>query len=355
MATFTSMQDARLKKEETLDNQSSKESLTHLLVSNGFADLLPKDKTQLSAVEYDRLAKALETAKKKKLGKFAVEVVNDAASKKKTKNTNHNNNNNNNYNNVNKTESHVRILKWIRKPEEKKDLFEKWHNKEVTAIVDQVWSGSTLHVELVPNEKEWTHWLVPIRVVGCVTPQVRKLKGGSENDHYTNGYDHDDNSNDNDNDNDNDNYNHYDDNDDGDDDDNYNHYDDNDDGNDGNQRYRYNKSHSPKWSYEAKEYTEGRLLSQRVKVKLVASDLQHNLYGIVQHPKGQIALSLLRSGLAYFEPWTAALLSEHEQKQMKKALHDAQSKRVCLWRDITSSAIAAIPQQQQQQDFVVGV
>jgi len=175
----------------------------------------------------------------------------------------------------------------VRTPEERNKILEEYQNKDIPAIVDQVWSGSALRMELIPNEKDNLHLLVPIHLAGCTAPRSKQVpnedaKKDNENTDQTQRSDR--------------------------------------------------KIDVPRWTNEAKEVTEARLLSQRVTIKIVAADQKSNLYAIVTHPKGQIAVSLLRLGLAEYESWTAQLLSTKEQKQMKEAMKSAQSKRLHIWQ-----------------------
>ncbi|ETO12321.1 hypothetical protein RFI_25053 [Reticulomyxa filosa] len=329
------------------DAKTNKESLTYLLVANGFAELNFREKTQLSAVEYDRLSKALEKAKKMKLGKFAdggdrvfgrsTQQDGDDDDNEEEEEEEDNNNNNNNNNNDNDNEDdindensreeeerlpykeekkvergiisksahgkenklkrmHVRKLVVIRTAEERRKVLAKYLNKDVPAIVDQVWSGSTLRLELLPNEKDdYVHELVPIHLAGCTAPRCRPPESASKDDVASKKR----------------------------------------------KAASTQTNHdtmatvSVKWSNEAKEFTEGRLLSQRVIVRIVTADQKSNLYGIVTHPKGQISTSLLRVGLAEYEPWTARLVASKDQKDMKEAVQMAQEKRLHIWQDKT--------------------
>ncbi|ETO25275.1 tudor / nuclease domain-containing protein [Reticulomyxa filosa] len=246
------------KSKNSNEPNAQRESLSNLLVSSGYADLNLKDKN-LSPVEQERLSKALEKAKKSGLGKFV-----DGGGKH---------------------QEHVRKVVIVRTPEERKKIADKYTNKTIPAVVDQVWGGSTLRLELIPDGKNLTHEVVVVNLAGCTAPRSQ----APQNE------------------------------------------DDTDKGNKG--KGGGNRKNAPRWSSEAKEFTEERLLSQRVTVKIVATDANSNLYAIVSHPKGQIALSLLRAGLAEYESWTAQLLNNKDQKEMKEALKSAQDKRINIWQD----------------------
>ncbi|ETO29361.1 tudor domain-containing protein / nuclease family protein [Reticulomyxa filosa] len=246
-----SEKEGKEKRKEKGQRKNTKESLTYLIVSNGFAELNAKEKTQLSPTEYEKLSKALEKAKKSGLGKFAdggatADVDKKLADSKKKGGK--------------QQVPHVRKLVFAKKPEERSKILNKYLNKEIPAIVDHVRSGSTLSVELIPDEKNNIHEIT----------MMKKKKGGNRK--------------------------------------------------------------SERYANEAKEFTEQRLLSQRVTVKILAADQKFNLYGVVSHPNGQIAVSLLRTGLAEYESWTAELLSKEEQKAMKEALKSAQEKRLHIWQ-----------------------
>jgi len=57
------------------NKKSNKQSLTKLLISNGFGDLQLKEKTLLSTKEYNNLSTAWNNAKKKVWGNLQVPML----------------------------------------------------------------------------------------------------------------------------------------------------------------------------------------------------------------------------------------------------------------------------------------
>jgi len=98
-----------------------------------------------------------------------------------------------------------------------------------------------------------------------------------------------------------------------------------------------------KFAYEAKHFTEERLLGQEVKVKILLVDKSNVIYATVIHPNGRISASLLRQGLSMYDSWTASLCDSIEQRALLDAIKEAKEKRNGIWKtkdpnsfDITS-------------------
>jgi len=120
-------------------------SLTHDVVSAGWAELMAKGANTLSEKEFKALEAAAQQAKASGLGRYA--VSND---------------------NKNELKKHTRQVEWVKKNHS--DLCEKFKNKEVDAIVDQALSGSTLRIELLPKDSK--HKMVNVNLAGCNAPRL---------------------------------------------------------------------------------------------------------------------------------------------------------------------------------------
>jgi len=142
--------------------------------------------------------------------------------------------------------------------------------------VDQVLSGSTLRVELLP--KEGKHKMVTINLAGCNTD--RPPRRDDTNAQNPNQF-----------------------------------------------------SKSEQLALESQRFTEERLLGQEVKVKMLLADKLNNIYATVLHPNGRIAVSLLKQGLAMYDPWTTNQCDPAEQRALLAAVNEAKEKRIGIWKD----------------------
>eukprot|EP00475_Leptophrys_vorax_P017560 TRINITY_DN2419_c0_g1_i1.p1 TRINITY_DN2419_c0_g1~~TRINITY_DN2419_c0_g1_i1.p1 ORF type:complete len:990 (-),score=358.13 TRINITY_DN2419_c0_g1_i1:152-3121(-) len=90
---------------------------------------------------------------------------------------------------------------------------------------------------------------------------------------------------------------------------------------------------------EAKLFTEMRLLNRDVEVQLLSIDKSQNVFGSVLVPQGNIAVSLLKNGLAKFVQWSAQITGE--AALLEAAEREAKEKRTNLWRNAQPEVIAA--------------
>lgn len=88
---------------------------------------------------------------------------------------------------------------------------------------------------------------------------------------------------------------------------------------------------------EAKYFVEKRLLQQDVQIRLDSVN-NANFVGSILFPKGNIAESLLREGLAKCIDWSITFLKPEEAEKLRKMERSAKEKRVRLWRDYQSNA-----------------
>ncbi|XP_013099705.2 staphylococcal nuclease domain-containing protein 1 [Stomoxys calcitrans] len=87
---------------------------------------------------------------------------------------------------------------------------------------------------------------------------------------------------------------------------------------------------------EARFFVETRLLQREVQI-LLESVNNANFIGTILHPKGNIAESLLREGLAKCVDWSMALMKGGADK-LRAAERVAKEKRLRLWHDYKSNA-----------------
>lgn len=86
---------------------------------------------------------------------------------------------------------------------------------------------------------------------------------------------------------------------------------------------------------EAKHFTEVRALHRDVRIVLEGVDKFNNLIGSVHYPNGDVAvdlaLELVKNGLAKYVEWSAKLLEEDARRQLKNAELLAKKERLRLW------------------------
>ncbi|XP_018789649.1 PREDICTED: staphylococcal nuclease domain-containing protein 1 [Bactrocera latifrons] len=87
---------------------------------------------------------------------------------------------------------------------------------------------------------------------------------------------------------------------------------------------------------EARFYVESRLLQREVEIRLESVN-NSNFIGTILFPKGNIAESLLREGLAKCVDWSMAVMKSGAEK-LRAAERTAKEKRLRLWQDYQSKA-----------------
>jgi staphylococcal nuclease domain-containing protein 1 len=97
-----------------------------------------------------------------------------------------------------------------------------------------------------------------------------------------------------------------------------------------------NETNEP-FAEEAKQYVETRLLQRQVKVVLDSVNNQ-NLVGTVLHPNGNIALHLLKDGLAKCVDWNLTLLQQGLREQYRAAEKYAKDNRLRIWKNYTAQS-----------------
>ena len=83
---------------------------------------------------------------------------------------------------------------------------------------------------------------------------------------------------------------------------------------------------------EARQYVDARLLQRQVKVILDGVNNQ-NLVGTLLHPKGNIALHLLKEGLAKCVDWSLTLLQPGYREKYRATEKYAKDNRLGIWKN----------------------
>ncbi|KMT07827.1 hypothetical protein BVRB_6g146390 [Beta vulgaris subsp. vulgaris] len=93
---------------------------------------------------------------------------------------------------------------------------------------------------------------------------------------------------------------------------------------------------------EAKHFTEIHTLHRDVRIVLEAQDKYGNLVGSVYYDDGgeakNLALELVKNGLAKYLEWSARSLEEKERKELKTAELEAKKKRIRMWTNYVPPA-----------------
>eukprot|EP00824_Muranothrix_gubernata_P019686 TRINITY_DN3956_c2_g1_i1.p1 TRINITY_DN3956_c2_g1~~TRINITY_DN3956_c2_g1_i1.p1 ORF type:complete len:934 (+),score=250.11 TRINITY_DN3956_c2_g1_i1:151-2952(+) len=84
---------------------------------------------------------------------------------------------------------------------------------------------------------------------------------------------------------------------------------------------------------EAKYFTETRMLGRDVKVQVVGMDKFHNFFGVVLVPQGNVAVELLKNGMAKVVSWSISMLSPEKQTELRQAERMGKERRLRLWKD----------------------
>ncbi|CAF1092925.1 unnamed protein product [Adineta ricciae] len=106
-----------------------------------------------------------------------------------------------------------------------------------------------------------------------------------------------------------------------------------------------NDGHSEPFAEQAREYVESRLLQRQVKL-IVSGVNKQSLVGTVLHTNGNIALHLLKEGLARCADWSLTFLRSDWRQQYRLAETLAKDNRSKIWQDTKtdlSSTDAAEP------------
>uniref|UniRef100_A0A0G4GWZ7 Uncharacterized protein n=1 Tax=Chromera velia CCMP2878 TaxID=1169474 RepID=A0A0G4GWZ7_9ALVE len=91
------------------------------------------------------------------------------------------------------------------------------------------------------------------------------------------------------------------------------------------------KINAEPFAAEAKYFVESRLLNRDVEVRVEGCDDFGNILGSVYHPNGQIALLLLKNGLAKVVDGSARLTES--PLHLREAMKEAQAKRLRKWKN----------------------
>nr|XP_043615820.1 ribonuclease TUDOR 1-like isoform X2 [Erigeron canadensis] len=92
---------------------------------------------------------------------------------------------------------------------------------------------------------------------------------------------------------------------------------------------------SPEYGWEAKHYTEIRVLSRVVRIASKGFDKYGCLVGTVYYPAGteekNLALELIKNGFAKYVDWSASKMDVEAQKELKAAELEAKNNKLKMW------------------------
>jgi len=101
------------------------------------------------------------------------------------------------------------------------------------------------------------------------------------------------------------------------------------------------KDDSQPFAREAKYFTEIRLLNRDVMVVLNGVDENYKtFFGVVEHPRGDIGVELVKNGLAKTADWSMAYLEMQKASSLRAAARDAKSQRLRIWKDYVAPKIS---------------
>jgi len=185
--------------------------------------------------------------------------------------------------NEKKAEKAIRQMEWVKWTDHAK-FGEKYLNKTLMGVVDGVISGSSLRVELCIDKNTMDFRNVVVNLAGVNAPRVPMPKSQMAND----------------------------------------------------DRRRKNKSPIEEkletfFGAKAKEWTEMRLLSQEVKVRVLFTTNQQ-IIAQVMCAQGRIGPSLVKKGLAKYEEWSATAADSQERKMLEEAHKYAVSHKLNIWQ-----------------------
>ncbi|UJR21995.1 hypothetical protein I4U23_025063 [Adineta vaga] len=96
-------------------------------------------------------------------------------------------------------------------------------------------------------------------------------------------------------------------------------------------KHEDNSTHEP-YAEEAKQYVEERLLQRQVKV-IISGVNKQTLVGTLLHPNGDIALYLLKEGLARCADWSLTFLKSDSREQYRTAENFAKDNHLKIWHN----------------------
>ncbi|XXQ34247.1 Staphylococcal nuclease like protein [Plasmodiophora brassicae] len=169
--------------------------------------------------------------------------------------------------------SAVRKVEYLTTAEELREFFNANRGKALQGIVDQVREGSSLRIE-VPGK---AHTIFMVHLAGAQAPRIPL---GARTGAAT------------------------------------------------------SKDKPEEWAVEAQAFTAARLLNRDVTVTLFGCDKFGNLFGTVSVTQGDIAVALLKHGLAKYIDWSAALAPNKSDLAVAEAAAKAQKLR--LWKKFTA-------------------
>jgi len=190
-------------------------------------------------------------------------------------------------------QQHVRKIDWT--PDAKK-LYDQYKGRSLPAIVDYVRDGSTLRLEIFgkpgDDKPSQQHTMITLFLAGVQAPKIpppprvqKEEKGDDDEEEEA-----------------------------------------------PKPKAQPQQQRNPEpFAFDAKNFVDTRLLHREVGVLLQGIDKSGNLFGSIVHHKGNIAVELLKSGLATLVDWSAQLTQDTQA--MREAERSAKESRLNKWRN----------------------
>lgn len=99
------------------------------------------------------------------------------------------------------------------------------------------------------------------------------------------------------------------------------------------------------FSKEARQFVTARLLQRELDISLIGTDKNGvNVVGIVHHPAGNIALELLKVGLARMTDWSVRMMSPGEVPALRVAENNAKRTHLGIWHAYAPPVLSSASQ-----------
>eukprot|EP01029_Cantina_marsupialis_P010279 TRINITY_DN233_c0_g2_i1.p1 TRINITY_DN233_c0_g2~~TRINITY_DN233_c0_g2_i1.p1 ORF type:complete len:881 (-),score=353.25 TRINITY_DN233_c0_g2_i1:190-2472(-) len=94
----------------------------------------------------------------------------------------------------------------------------------------------------------------------------------------------------------------------------------------------------------AKYFAESRILHRNIHVELCGVDKFDTLYGIIHHPKGDVAVQLLKNGLAQITDWNMNMLEPAKAGALRQAEGEAKRGKLLIHKNYQETKLAGTRQ-----------
>ena len=172
-----------------------------------------------------------------------------------------------------------RVLNWAPTSAEVENIFKTLKNKPTKVIIESVRDGAALRVLLLPNSP-FPFTYIPFSLAGVMSPRLNNQKtdvGGEP-------------------------------------------------------------LQTEPFAVQSRHFTEIRLLNRDVEIVMQGLDRMGNILGTVLHPKGNVAIEILKEGLARVADKSLAFVTGATALEMRKAEASAKAMRKFIWENYTTFA-----------------